>query len=50
MIDLGAISIEGEVITPSDLSIVSDSEESTLELSKRKNYRNKININLHSIF
>lgn len=49
-IDLGAMSVEGKLITPSDLTIDSDEDTTNLDLYRRTNYKDHLNLNLQSIF
>jgi hypothetical protein len=49
-IDLGALSVEGEIVTPSDLTIDIETEEGAMILFKRTHYRDRVNMNLQSVF
>lgn len=45
-IDLGELSVEGNVLTPGDISIDYEENEASMELHKRKTYKDKIKLNL----
>lgn len=49
-IDLGALSVEGEIITPEDLIIDSDNQEGAIKIFKRTNYKDRVNLNIQNIF
>lgn len=44
-INLGALSIDGEVVVPDDLSVEVDDKDFSLELYKRKDFKEKMNNN-----
>ena len=45
-VDLGELSVEGNVLTPGDISIDYEENESTMELHKRRTFKDKIKLNL----
>jgi hypothetical protein len=45
-VDLGELSVEGNVLTPGDISIDYEENEATMELHKRRTYKDKIKLNL----
>lgn len=49
-IDLGAIMIDGEIVTPGDFSVEDEKEKATNLLFKRKNYNDRIRINIEYVF
>lgn len=49
-IDLGALEIDGELISPGDFSISNEKERATELLFKRKNYNDRIRINIEYVF
>lgn len=49
-IDLGALMIDGEVITPGDFTISTEKEKAKELLYKRKNYYDRLGINIQYVF
>ncbi len=49
-IDLGALEIDGELVTPGDFSINNEKEKATKLLFKRKNYNDRLRINIEYVF
>ncbi|MAZ49371.1 MAG: hypothetical protein CME65_12490 [Halobacteriovoraceae bacterium] len=49
-IDLGALLIDGEVVTPGDFTIDNEKEKASELLYKRKNYNNRLRINIEYVF
>ena len=49
-IDLGAISIEGEVVSPGDFSVSDEEAEMTMKLYKRKTYNDRFKVNIDYVF
>ena len=45
-VDLGELSVEGNVLTPGDISIDYEENEASMELHKRRTYKDKIKLNL----
>lgn len=50
MIDLGALEIDGELVTPGDFSINNEKEKASELLFKRKNYNDRLRINIEYVF
>lgn len=50
MIDLGALEIDGELVTPGDFSINNEKEKASELLYKRKNYNDRLRINIEYVF
>jgi hypothetical protein len=46
MIDLGALNIDGEIVSPSDFSIEDEKQKASKMLFKRKKYNDRIQINI----
>lgn len=49
-IDLGALLIDGEVVSPGDFTIDSEKEKASELLFKRKNYYDRLRINIEYVF
>ena len=49
-IDLGAIMIDGEIVSPGDFSISDEEAEMTKKLYRRKNFNDRIKINIDYVF
>lgn len=49
-IDLGALEIDGELVSPGDFSINNEKEKATELLFKRKNYNDRLRINIEYVF
>lgn len=49
-IDLGAIMIDGEIVSPGDFSISDEEGEMTKKLYRRTNYKDRIKINIDYVF
>lgn len=49
-IDLGALEIDGELVTPGDFSINDEKEKASELLFKRKNYNDRLRINIEYVF
>ena len=45
-VDLGELSVEGNVLTPGDISIDYEENAATMELHRRRTYKDKIKLNL----
>ncbi|MBT7609385.1 MAG: hypothetical protein HN576_06500 [Bacteriovoracaceae bacterium] len=45
-VDLGELSVEGNVLTPGDILIDYDENEATMELHKRRTYKDKLKLSL----
>jgi hypothetical protein len=50
VIDLGALEIDGELVTPGDFSINNEKERASELLYKRKNYNDRLRINIEYVF
>ena len=50
VIDLGALEIDGELVTPGDFSINNEKEKASELLFKRKNYNDRLRINIECVF
>jgi len=50
MIDLGALLIDGELVTPGDFSIEDEKEKASNLIYKRKNYNDRLRINIEYVF
>lgn len=50
VIDLGALEIDGELVSPGDFSINNEKEKATQLLFKRKNYNDRLRINIEYVF
>ena len=50
VIDLGALEIDGELVTPGDFSINNEKEKASELLFKRKNYNDRLRINIEYVF
>ena len=48
-IDLGALSIDGKIVSPGDFSVTDDKEGMSKGLFKRKHYHDRISINIEHI-
>ena len=49
-IDLGALTVDGKISSPGDFSVETEDEKSTKMLYKRKNYDDRIRINIQYVF
>ena len=49
-IDLGALLIDGELVSPGDFSIQDEKQKATEMLFKRKNYNDRVRINIEYVF
>ena len=49
-IDLGALMIDGEVITPGDFSVTDEKQKAKDLIYKRKNYYDRLGINIQYVF
>ena len=49
-IDLGAIMIDGQVVSPGDFSIQDEKQKASELLYKRKNYNDRLRINIQYVF
>lgn len=49
-IDLGALLIDGELVSPGDFSVDDEKERATGLLFKRENYNDRLRINIEYIF
>jgi hypothetical protein len=49
-IDLGALMIDGELVTPGDFTVDDEKEKATELLFKRKNYNDRLRINIEYVF
>ncbi|MBD64156.1 MAG: hypothetical protein CME62_03055 [Halobacteriovoraceae bacterium] len=49
-IDLGALMIDGELVSPGDFSIQDEKEKASELLFKRKNHNDRIRINIEYVF
>lgn len=50
VIDLGALMIDGELVSPGDFSIEDEKEKATQLLFKRKNYNDRLRVNIEYVF
>ena len=50
LIDLGALEIDGELVSPGDFSINNEKEKASELLFKRKNYNDRLRINIEYVF
>lgn len=50
LIDLGALMIDGELVSPGDFSIEDEKEKATQLLFKRKNYNDRLRVNIEYVF
>lgn len=49
-IDLGALLIDGELVSPGDFSIQDENQKATEMLFKRKNHNDRVRINIEYVF
>ena len=49
-IDLGAMMIDGEIVSPGDFSIEDEKEKAQELLFKRKKYNDRLDINIQYVF
>lgn len=49
-IDLGALLIDGEVVSPGDFTVDDEKEKASELLYKRKNYNDRVRINIEYVF
>lgn len=49
-IDLGALLIDGELVSPGDFSIQDEDQKATEMLFKRKNHNDRVRINIEYVF
>ena len=49
-IDLGALMIDGEIVSPGDFSIDDEKEKAQRLLFKRRNYNDRLGINIQYVF
>lgn len=49
-IDLGALMIDGELVTPGDFTVDDEKEKATELLFNRKNYNDRLRINIEYVF
>ena len=49
-IDLGALLIDGELVSPGDFSIQDEKQRATEMLFKRKNHNDRVRINIEYVF
>ena len=49
-IDLGALMIDGEIVTPGDFTVDNEKEKATELLYRRKNYYDRLRINIEYVF
>jgi hypothetical protein len=49
-IDLGALMIDGEIVSPGDFSIDDEKEKAQKLLFKRRNYNDRLGINIQYVF
>lgn len=49
-IDLGAISIDGELVSPGDFTVDMEKEKASELLFIRKNYNDRLRINIEYVF
>ena len=49
-IDLGALVIDGELVSPGDFNIDDEKEKATRLLFKRKNYNDRLRVNIEYVF
>lgn len=49
-IDLGALMIDGQVVSPGDFTIQDEKEKASELLYKRKNYNDRLRINIQYVF
>ena len=49
-IDLGAIMIDGEIVSPGDFSVSDEEAEMTKKLYRRKTFNDRIKINIDYVF
>ena len=49
-IDLGALLIDGEIVSPGDFTIDSEKEKASELLFKRTNYNDRLRINIEYVF
>jgi hypothetical protein len=49
-IDLGALMIDGELVSPGDFNVDNEKEKATKLLFKRKNYNDRLRINIEYVF
>ena len=49
-IDLGALMIDGEIVTPGDFTVDDEKEKASELLYKRKHYNDRLRINIEYVF
>lgn len=49
-IDLGALMIDGQVVSPGDFSVQDEKEKASELIYKRKNYNDRLRINIQYVF
>ena len=49
-INLGALMIDGELVTPGDFTVDDESEKASELMFKRKNYNDRLRINIEYVF
>ena len=49
-IDLGALMIDGDVVSPGDFSVEDEKRKASELLFKRKNYNDRLDINIQYVF
>ncbi len=49
-IDLGALMIDGDVVSPGDFSVEDEKRKASKLLFKRKNYNDRLDINIKYVF
>lgn len=49
-IDLGALMIDGEIVSPGDFSIDNEKEKASKLLYRRRNYNDRLRINIEYVF
>lgn len=49
-IDLGALMIDGELVSPGDFSVQDEKEKASKLLFKRKNYNDRLRMNIQYVF